>query len=155
MQGDPQVIAYLNRLLAEELSAADQYFIHAEMYKDWGLDKLHERISHERMDELEHARVLVARILFLGGRPDVAARVPIMVGADVPTMLESDLQVEYRVGALLKEVIAFCEGVHDYVTRDALMVLLEETENDHAHWLEQQLKLIRMTGLENYIQSRM
>ncbi|TCW33793.1 bacterioferritin [Gulbenkiania mobilis] len=155
MQGDPQVIAYLNRLLAEELSAADQYFIHAEMYKDWGLDKLHERISHERMDELEHARVLVARILFLGGRPDVAARVPIMVGADVPAMLESDLQVEYRVGALLKEVIAFCEGVHDYVTRDALMVLLEETENDHAHWLEQQLKLIRMTGLENYIQSRM
>ena len=155
MQGDPQVIAYLNRLLAEELSAADQYFIHAEMYKDWGLDKLHERISHERMDELEHARVLVARILFLGGRPDVAARVPIMVGADVPAMLESDLQVEYRVGALLKEVIAFCEGVHDYVTRDALMVLLEETENDHAHWLEQQLKLIRMTGLENYIRSRM
>ncbi|KUM02371.1 bacterioferritin [Chromobacterium subtsugae] len=155
MQGDPKTIALLNDLLAEELSAADQYFIHAEMYKDMGLNKLFERIDHEREDELEHARALIARTLFLQGKPNVARRVPIQVGEDVPTMLKADLEVEYRVGALLKEVVAHCESVRDYVTRDALMVLLEETENDHAHWLEQQLKLIEMTGLANYQQAQM
>lgn len=155
MQGHPKTIELLNELLAEELSAADQYFIHAEMYKDQGLQQLFERIDHEREDELEHARTLIARILFLGGKPNVAKRVPIVVGQDVPAMLKSDLDVEYRVGALLKSVIAQCESVKDFVTRGELMVLLEETENDHAHWLEQQLKLIELTGLENYQQSRM
>lgn len=155
MQGHPKTIELLNVLLAEELSAADQYFIHAEMYKDQGLQQLFERIDHEREDELEHARTLIARILFLGGKPNVAKRVPIVVGQDVPAMLQSDLDVEYRVGALLKSVIAHCESVQDFVTRSELMVLLEETENDHAHWLEQQLKLIELTGLANYQQSRM
>lgn len=155
MQGNLKVIELLNDLLAEELSAADQYFVHAEMYKDFGLNKLFERIDHEREDELSHARILIARILFLQGKPDVAKRVPIVVGHDVPSMLKSDLDVEYRVGSLLKVVIAHCESVQDYVTRDELMVLLEETENDHAHWLEKQLKLISMTGLENYIQAQM
>ncbi|MDF0606582.1 bacterioferritin [Neisseriaceae bacterium TC5R-5] len=155
MQGHPKVIELLNQLVAEELSAADQYFIHAEMYKDWGLSKLFTRIDHEREDELSHARVLIARILFLGGKPDVASRVPIIVGHDVKSMLTSDLDVEYRVARVLKEVIAYCESVQDYVTRDELMVLLEETENDHAHWLEQQLRLIELTGLSNYIQSQM
>lgn len=155
MQGHPKTIELLNELLAEELSAADQYFIHAEMYKDQGLQQLFERIDHEREDELEHARMLIARILFLSGTPNVAKRVPIMVGQDVPAMLKNDLEVEYRVGELLKSVIAHCESVKDFVTRRELMVLLEETENDHAHWLEQQLKLIELTGLENYQQSRM
>ncbi|SMF31113.1 bacterioferritin [Pseudogulbenkiania subflava] len=155
MQGHPKIIELLNALLAEELSAADQYFIHAEMYKDQGLQQLFQRIDHEREDELEHARTLIARILFLGGVPNVAKRVPIVVGQDVPAMLRSDLEVEYRVGDLLKSVIAHCESVQDFVTRNELMVLLEETENDHAHWLEQQLKLIELTGLENYQQSRM
>jgi bacterioferritin len=155
MQGDPQTLALLNDLLAEELSAVDQYFIHAEMYKEMGLDKLFERIDHEREDELEHARTLIARTLFLQGKPNVARRVPIKVGEDVPAMLQADLEVEYRVGALLKQVIAHCESVRDYVTRDALMVLLEETENDHAHWLEQQLKLIELMGVENYQQAQM
>nr|WP_294867781.1 bacterioferritin [uncultured Pseudogulbenkiania sp.] len=155
MQGHPKTIELLNALLAEELSAADQYFIHAEMYKDQGLQQLFQRIDHEREDELEHARILIARILFLGGVPNVAKRVPIVVGQDVPAMLRSDLEVEYRVGDLLKSVIAHCESVQDFVTRNELMVLLEETENDHAHWLEQQLKLIELTGLENYQQSRM
>lgn len=155
MQGHPKTIELLNALLAEELSAADQYFIHAEMYKDQGLQQLFQRIDHEREDELGHARILIARILFLGGVPNVAKRVPIVVGQDVPAMLRSDLEVEYRVGDLLKSVIAHCESVQDFVTRNELMVLLEETENDHAHWLEQQLKLIELTGLENYQQSRM
>ncbi|MEQ6289302.1 bacterioferritin [Vogesella sp. GCM10023246] len=155
MQGHPKIIDLLNELLAEELSAADQYFIHAEMYKDWGLMKLFERIDHEREDELEHARSLIARILFLGGKPNVAKRVAIAVGEDVPSMLRNDLEVEYRVGSALKDVIAVCEKERDYVTRDGLMVLLEETENDHAHWLEQQLKLIELTGLANYQQSQL
>ncbi|AXK37999.1 bacterioferritin [Crenobacter cavernae] len=154
MQGHPQIIALLNDLLAEELSAADQYFIHAEMYEDFGFKKLFERINHEREDELEHARTLIRRILFLGGKPDVAKRLPIKVGGDVPEMLKFDLEVEYRVADELKKVIAVCEAEKDYVTREQLMVLLEETENDHAHWLEQQLKLIDLTGLENYQQSR-
>lgn len=155
MQGDPKTIELLNELLAEELSAADQYFIHAEMYKDFGLRKLFERIDHEREDELSHARVLIARTLFLQGKPNVAKRVPIVVGENVRAMLASDLEVEYRVGNLLKKVVAHCESVQDYVTRQELMVLLEETENDHAHWLEQQLRLIDMVGEQNYIQSQM
>lgn len=155
MQGNPKIIDLLNELLAEELSAADQYFVHAEMYKDWGLNKLFARIDHEREDELEHARTLVARILFLGGKPNVAKRVPIVIGDDVPSMLKSDLDVEYRVAAALKDVIAVCEQERDYITREQLMVLLEETENDHAHWLEQQIKLIDLVGLANYQQSQM
>ncbi|SCK20875.1 bacterioferritin [Vogesella sp. LIG4] len=155
MQGDPKILDLLNDLLAEELSAADQYFIHAEMYRDWGLQRLFARIDHERQDELEHARRLIARILFLGGKPNVARRVPIAVGEDVPAMLRNDLDVEYRVAKQLKSVIAACEKAHDYVTRDGLMVLLEETENDHAHWLEQQLHLIELTGLANYQQSQL
>ncbi|WP_147685576.1 bacterioferritin [Vogesella mureinivorans] len=154
MQGHPKIIALLNDLLAEELSAADQYFVHAEMYKDWGLNKLFARIDHEREDELEHARTLIARILFLGGKPNVAKRVPIVIGDDVPSMLQSDLDVEYRVAAALKDVIAVCEQERDYITREQLMVLLEETENDHAHWLEQQIKLIGLVGLANYQQSQ-
>ena len=154
MQGHPKIIALLNDLLAEELSAADQYFVHAEMYKDWGLNKLFARIDHEREDELEHARTLIARILFLGGKPNVAKRVPIVIGDDVPSMLQSDLDVEYRVAAALKDVIAVCEQERDSITREQLMVLLEETENDHAHWLEQQIKLIGLVGLANYQQSQ-
>ncbi|MGL6046870.1 MAG: bacterioferritin [Vogesella sp.] len=154
MQGHPKIIALLNDLLAEELSAADQYFVHAEMYKDWGLNKLFARIDHEREDELEHARTLIARILFLGGKPNVAKRVPIVIGDDVPSMLQSDLDVEYRVAAALKDVIAVCEQERDYITREQLMVLLEETENDHTHWLEQQIKLIGLVGLANYQQSQ-
>ena len=154
MQGNPKIIDLLNELLAEELSAADQYFVHAEMYKDWGLNKLFARIDHEREDELEHARTLIARILFLGGKPNVAKRVPIVIGDDVLSMLKSDLDVEYRVAAALKDVIAVCEQERDYITREQLMVLLEETENDHAHWLEQQIKLIDLVGLANYQQSQ-
>lgn len=154
MQGNADIIALLNALLTEELSAADQYFIHAEIYEDLGLKKLFTRIDHEREDELAHARALIRRILFLGGRPDVASRLPIKVGENVPAMLKSDLEVEYRVAAELKTAMVKCEKARDFVTRDMLLVLLEETENDHAHWLEQQLKQIELMGLENYLQSQ-
>ncbi|MBU0914214.1 MAG: bacterioferritin [Gammaproteobacteria bacterium] len=154
MKGNTQVIAALNELLSNELSAMDQYFIHSRMYHDWGLNKLFERIDHEVTDEKAHAAALIERILFLEGTPDLSKRDPLQVGTDVPSMLQNDLNVEYSVGALLKKTIALCESVQDYVTRDLLMTLLDDTENDHAHWLEQQLRLIKLIGLPNYIQSQ-
>lgn len=155
MQGNKAVIEGLNTLLGYELAAMDQYFIHSQMYLDWGLTKLYERINHEFDDERGHATKLIERMLFLGGTPDMQTRVGFNVGQDVPSMLESDLRVEYEVDAKLKEVIAVCEQAQDYATRDMLVVLLDDTENDHAHWLEQQLKLIKLLGLPNYLQSQM
>lgn len=155
MQGKQNVIDALNGLLAYELAAMDQYFIHSEMYADWGLSKLYARIAHEFDDEKGHAKKLIERILFLEGTPDMTKRVGFQVGADVPAMLESDLRVEYEVTAKLKDVIALAETEQDYVTRDMLITLLDDTEMDHAYWLEQQLGLIKRTGLQNYLQSQM
>lgn len=155
MKGNQKIIDALNSLLANELSAMDQYFIHAKMYEDWGITKLFERINHEFDDEKGHASLLIERILFLEGTPDLSKRDVIHIGKTVPEMLQSDLNIEYSVAALLKKTIAICEGDHDYVTRDMLMTLLDDTERDHAHWLEQQLRLVKMLGLENYIQSQL
>ncbi len=155
MEKNQKIIDALNVLLANELSAMDQYFIHSRMYEDWGLTKLFERISHESDDEKVHASLLIERILFLQGVPDMKTRDGLMIGNDVPTMLENDLKVEYTVGALLKKTIKLCEEEQDYVTREMLNTLLEDTENDHAFWLEQQLRLIKMLGLPNYLQSQM
>lgn len=155
MQGNQKVIDALNGLLAYELAAMDQYFIHSEMYKDWGLNKLHERIAHEFDDEKEHAGKLIERMLFLEGIPDMTQRSGFKVGTDVPSMLESDLRVEVTVTAELKKVIALCESEKDYVTREILETLLEDTEMDHAYWLEIQLGLIKRIGLQNYQQSQM
>lgn len=155
MKGNQNVIDTLNSLLATEMSAADQYFIHSRMYEDWGLSKLHERISHEMEEELEHASLLIERILFLEGVPNIAGRDPLNIGTDVPSMLTSDLQVEYDVGNALKDAIALCEKERDYQTREILLVLLKDTEEDHTLWLEQQLGLIKKIGLENYLQAQM
>ncbi len=155
MRGNQQVIDKLNDLLAGELSAMDQYFIHSRMYDDWGLSKLFERIDHEFEDEKGHASKLVERILFLGGTPDMETREPLNIGRDVPAMLQSDLNLEYKVIGDLREVMALCEQVRDFQTRDMLQVLLDDTENDHTHWLEQQLGLIDKIGLQNYLQSQM
>ena len=155
MNGNKNVISALNSLLSFELAAMDQYFIHAEMYADWGLSKLHERIAHEFDDEKGHAKKLIERILFLEGRPDMVTRHEIIIGKDVPSMLQSDLNVEYAVGNALKDTIALCESAKDYVTRDMLVVLLEDTEVDHAYWLEQQLGLVEKIGLQNYQQSQL
>lgn len=155
MQGKQVIIDALNKLLSNELTAMDQYFIHSEMYADWGFTKLYERIAHEFDDEKGHAKVLIERILFLEGTPDMTTRDPIMVGADVPEMLENDLKIEYQVDNLLKETMALCEKEQDYVTRSKLQVLIDDTEMDHAYWLEQQLGLIKRIGLENYLQSQL
>lgn len=155
MKGNQQVIDALNKLLANELTAMDQYFIHSRMYDDWGLSKLYERIDHEFDDEKGHASKLIERILFLEGTPNLVTREAIRVGKDVPEMLENDLKVEYEVAAMLKETIKICEDVQDYNTREMLEVLLDDTEIDHAYWLEKQLGLIKMLGLPNYLQSQM
>jgi bacterioferritin len=155
MQGNKNVIDGLNTLLGYELAAMDQYFVHSQMYLDWGLNKLYERINHEFDDEKGHATKLIERMLFLGGEPDMQIRVGYKVGKAVPEMLQSDLRVEYEVADKLRKVIAMCEIEKDYVTRDMLMILLDDTEMDHAHWLEQQLGLIEMLGLSNYLQSQM
>lgn len=154
MKGSKKIITALNKLLAGELTAMDQYFIHSRMYQDWGLSKLFERIDHEFDDEKQHAAQLIERILFLEGIPDMVTREPIHVGKDVKEMLSNDLQLEYSVTAALKEVIAVCETEQDYQTREILRQMLDDTEMDHAYWLEKQLGLIERVGLKNYIQSQ-
>ena len=156
MKGNQRIIDTLNGLLAAELAAMDQYFVHSSMYEDWGLTKLFERVAHEFDDEKGHAAALIERILFLEGIPDLSKRDPaIKVGNDVLEMLKNDLEIEYKVAADLKDAIALCEKERDYQTRQVLEVLLEDTEMDHAYWLEQQLGLIDRIGLENYLQSQM
>lgn len=154
MQGDTKVIEELNRLLAGELAAIDQYWLHSRMYEDWGLKALYEQANHEIDEERDHADVLIRRILFLEGKPDVVSRDAVKIGQTVPEMLQNDLQVEYAVTKTLKEVIAYCESVNDYVTRDMLVPLLDDTEMDHSYWLEKQLGLIEKVGLQNYLQSQ-
>lgn len=153
MKSSQKVIDYLNFLLAGELGARDQYFIHSQMYAEWELGKLHDRIYHEMEDETLHARLIINRIIMLGGTPNMQVG-EINIGADVPAMLKSDLNLEYTVQEHLKEGIAICEAERDYVTRDMLVRQLEDTEQDHAHWLEKQLRLIELMGLQNYLQSQ-
>lgn len=155
MKGNQQIINALNSLLALELAAMDQYFIHSRMYDDWGLQKLYERIDHEFDDEKGHAAALIERMLFLEGVPDMTKRDGFKVGTDVPSMLESDLRVEYEVAQRLKDTIKLCEEEKDYQSREVLLKLLEDTEIDHAYWLEKQLGLIDKIGLQNYLQSQM
>lgn len=155
MKGNDQVIAQLNELLAGELTAIDQYFIHSRMYENWGYGKLYQRIAHEVQDETQHADALIKRMLFLEGTPDLSKREPLHVGRTVPEMLANDLAVELKVIQDLRRVMAFCESVQDYQTREILRVMLEDTEHDHAHWLEQQLGLIDSVGLQNYLQAQM
>lgn len=155
MKGNDKVLKHLNSLLAGELTAIDQYFVHSRMYQEWGLSKLYAQIDHEMREEQSHANSLIRRILFLEGTPDVSTRGPLHVGKDVEQMLRHDLDLEYRVIGELKEAMACCESQRDYETRDILQVLLKETEEDHTRWLEIQLGLIDKIGLQNYLQSQM
>lgn len=153
MIGSPKVIDYLNFLLGGELAARDQYFIHSEMYAEWHYGKLYERIHHEMEDETRHAQDIIRRLLMLSGTPKMTVN-EIRIGSTVPEMLQFDLDLEYQVQKHLKEGIALCEEERDYVTREILVRQLKDTEEDHAHWLEQQLRLIDMVGLPNYLQSQ-
>jgi bacterioferritin len=154
MQGTSAVIDALNALLVDELAARDQYFIHSRMLMHWGFEKIGERIAHEMQDETGHADALIKRILMLEGTPTMTPSA-LNVGADVPAIIGNDLAVEMKVVAHLREVIALCERERDYVSREVLLPMLEDTEEDHAWWLEQQLGLIQKVGLQNYLQSQM
>lgn len=154
MKGNKEVIDYLNVLLAGELAARDQYFIHSSMYEEWGYMKLFERINHEMDDETGHAKEIIARILLLEGTPKMVPDA-INIGATVPEMLQSDLNLELSVRDALKKGVALCEAHQDYVTREMLVVQLKDTEEDHAHWLEKQLRLINTISLPLYLQNEL
>ena len=155
MKGNTKIIKLLNDLLAGELTAIDQYFVHSRMYEDWGFNKLYERISHEKDDETGHADLMIRRILFLEGKPNLTKREPLKIGSTVKEMLENDLALEYSVVKSLRAGIALCEQEQDYESRAMLVQQLEDTEEDHTYWLEKQLGLIERVGLENYLQSQM
>jgi len=155
MKGVPQVVNTLNGLLAGELMAADQYLAHGEIYSDLGLVRLAEHTLHESDHEREHARAIIQRILFLEGEPDVASRLPMTIGKSVEEMLKNDLQIEYQVAGHLKKAVEICEANQDFVSRDMLVQQIEDTEMDHAYFLEKQIKLIELVGVENYLQSQL
>jgi bacterioferritin len=154
MKGDKKIIEILNELLAGELTAVDQYLAHGEMYANMGFQRLAEKALHESEHERQHARALIQRILFLEGAPNLAKREALRIGAEVSEMLKADLSVEYKVVGDLKRAIAACEKAQDYVSRDMLAIQLEDTEMDHAYYLEKQLRLIEQVGVQNYKQSQ-
>ncbi len=152
MKADAKVIKHLNKALANELVAINQYFLHSRMYEDWGFIKLAEKEYEESVDEMKHADQLVKRILFLEGLPNLQDLGKLLIGENTREMLECDLKLEMMACPDLKEGIAHCESVHDFVSRDLLAAILD-SEEDHIDWLETQLSLIDAVGLENYQQS--
>ncbi len=154
MQADATVIKHLNQALANELIAINQYFLHSRMYEDWGLHKLAAKEYEESIDEMKHADELTRRILFLEGLPNLQNLGKLLIGENTREMLECDLKLEMIACPDLKEGIAHCESVGDYVSRDLLGSILDN-EEEHIDWLETQLSLIDRVGLENYQQSMM
>jgi bacterioferritin len=155
MKGNSKVIDLLNKQLTLELTSMDQYLAHSKIYEDWGINKLHDKLSHEYEEELGHAKRLIERILLLEGKPDTASREPLMIGDNVEQMLKNDLAAENIVAASLRSIIEVCEQENDYVSREILEALLDDTEMDHIYWLEQHIGLIDKVGIANYIQSQM
>ena len=153
MKGDPKVIEFLNKALFNELTAINQYFLHAKMLKNWGLKELAEHEYHESIDEMKHADKLAERILFLDALPNFQALGKLRIGEGPRELLECDLALELEALPLLKEAIAHCEQVGDFVSRDLFAGILE-SEEEHVDWIETQLGLIARVGEQNYLLSK-
>jgi bacterioferritin len=154
MQGDAKVISYLQAQLKNELTAINQYFLHYRIFKHWGLTKLAKKEYEESIGEMKHADKLMDRILMLDGLPNLQDLGKLMIGEDVPEALNCDLKSEQAAQVTIKEGMAHCESVRDYVSRDLLQGILDDTE-EHIDFLETQLDLIPKVGLQNYLQSQM
>jgi len=153
MKGAKDVIAELNRTLTNELTAVNQYFLHARMYDNWGFEKLGKKTYDESIEEMKHADRLVKRILLLEGLPNLQDLHKLQIGENVPEGLAADLAVERRGRETLVKAIATCEEKKDYVSRDVLRHILDDTET-HIDYLETQLELVESLGLQNYLQSQ-
>jgi len=154
MQGDPKVIDYLNQVLKNELTAINQYFLHARMFKNWGYKKLDEFEYAESVDEMKHADRLVERILFLEGLPNLQLLGHLRIGENAEEIFKADLATELEAIPLLREAIAHCESVSDFVTRELFEDILAG-EEEHVDWLETQIELVSNLGLELYLQSKL
>lgn len=154
MKGDAQVIQHLQAQLKNELTAINQYFVHYRMLKHWGFDKLAKKEYEESIGEMKHADWLMDRIFMLDGLPNLQDLGKLNIGENVEEMLGSDLALERAAQATIKEGIAHCEAVRDYISRDLLLKILDDTE-EHVDFLETQLELVGKVGLQNYLQSIM
>jgi bacterioferritin len=151
MQGDAKVIEYLNRALKHELTAINQFFLHARMLEDWGLEKYNEKEYNESIEEMQHADKLIKRVLFLEGLPNLQDLGKLLIGENVEEIIRNDRQIEIDALELYREAVGYCEQVQDYATRDLFSTLLAE-EEEHLDWLDTQLERFQSMGRENFIQ---